>query len=71
MGSLLSKISDMEANGELPQFDPANINDVLRISSKYGLRYTIMNDAMEFIRNNPKISNDDAIMLAAQKWNII
>ena len=61
----------MKANGEVPQFDPTNINDVLRLASTRGLRHSIMIDAMDILRNNPKQTNEEVILLASKKWNII
>lgn len=71
MGSLLGKIRDMEEEGTLPQFDPTNINDVLRKASDYGWRQTIFFGAMDLIRENPKLSNNEAILEMAKKYHII
>ena len=71
MGSLLGKIADMEANGELPQFDPTNMSDVLRLASTRGLKHIIMLDAMDFLRDDPNQTNEEVVLLAAKKWNLI
>ena len=71
MGSLLGKIADMEANGELPQFDPTNMSDVLRLASERGLKHVIMIDAMDFLRNDSTQTNEEVVLLAAKKWNLI
>ena len=71
MGSLLGKIAEMEANGELPQFDPMNISDVLRLASERGLKHIIMIDAMDIIREDTALTNNDAIFTAASKWHLI
>ena len=71
MGSLLGKIRDMEEEGTLPQFDPTNINEVLRKASDYGWRPTIFFGAMDLIRKNPKLSNNEAILEMAKKYHII
>jgi len=71
MGSLLGKIAEMEANGELPQFDPMNISDVLRLASERGLKHIIMIDAMDIIREDTALTNNDAILTAASKWHLI
>ena len=71
MGSLLGKIADMEANGELPQFDPTNMSDVLRLASTRGLKHIIMLDAMDFLRDDSTQTNEEVVLLAAKKWNLI
>tara|TARA_B110000114_G_scaffold45521_1_gene48183 strand:+ start:113 stop:328 length:216 start_codon:yes stop_codon:yes gene_type:complete len=71
MGSLLGKIADMEANGELPQFDPTNMEDVLRLASTRGLKHIIMLDAMDFLRDGPNQTNEEVVLLAAKKWHLI
>ena len=71
MGSLLGKIADMEANGELPQFDPTNMSDVLRLASERGLKHVIMIDAMDFLRDDSTQTNEEVVLLAAKKWNLI
>ena len=71
MGSLLGKIADMEANGELPQFDPTNMSDVLRLASERGSKHVIMIDAMDFLRDDSTQTNEEVVLLAAKKWNLI
>lgn len=71
MGSILSKIRDMEEDGTLPKFDPTNVNDVLMKASEYGWRQTILFGAMDLIRENPKMSNNEAILQMAKKYHII
>tara|TARA_B110000967_G_scaffold210023_1_gene269640 strand:+ start:6552 stop:6767 length:216 start_codon:yes stop_codon:yes gene_type:complete len=71
MGSLLGKIADMEANGELPQFDPTNMSDVLRLASERGLKHMIMMDAMDILRDNPRMTNEEVVLLAAKNWQLI
>jgi len=71
MGSLLGKIREMEEDGTLPQFDPTNVNDVLMKAGDYGWKQTILFGAMDLIRENPKLSNNEAILEMAKKYHII
>ena len=71
MGNILSKIREMEEDGTLPQFDPNNMGDVLRLAADRGLRQQIMFDAMDMIRETPGLSNEEAIISSARKWRVI
>jgi hypothetical protein len=71
MGSLLGKIREMEEDGTLPQFDPTNMGDVLNLAYSKGLRQQIMFDAMDIIRENPNLSNEEAVISSAKKWHVI
>lgn len=71
MGNILSKIADMEEDGTLPKFDPNYYVDVLNLARKKGLRSEVMYSAMDIIRDNPALTNQEAIMLSAKKWNLI
>ena len=70
MGNILSKIADMEEDGTLPKFDPNYYVDVLNLARKKGLRSEVMYSAMDIIRDNPTLTNEEAIMLSAKKWNL-
>ena len=71
MGNILSKIADMEEDGTLPKFDPNYYVDILNLARKKGLRSEVMYSAMDIIRDNPTLTNEEAIMLSAKKWNLI
>ena len=71
MGNILSKIADMEEDGTLPKFDPNYYVDVLNLARKKGLKSEVMYSAMDIIRDNPTLTNEEAIMLSAKKWNLI
>jgi|TARA_B110000977_G_scaffold38270_2_gene51467 hypothetical protein len=71
MGNILSKIADMEEDGTLPKFDPNYYVDVLNLARKKGLRSEVMYSAMDIIRDNPTLTNEEAIMLSAKKWNLV
>jgi|TARA_R110002126_G_scaffold91367_1_gene217502 hypothetical protein len=71
MGNILSKIADMEEDGTLPKFDPNYYVDVLNLARKKGLRSEVMYSAMDIIRDNPTLTNQEAIMLSAKKWNLV
>lgn len=61
----------MEEDGTLPQFDPTNMGDVLNLAYSKGLRQQIMFDAMDMIRENPNLSNEEAVISSAKKWHVI
>ena len=71
MGNILSKIADMEEDGTLPKFDPNYYVDVLNLARKKGLRSEVMYSAMDIIRDNPTLTNEESIMLSAKKWNLV
>lgn len=71
MSNILSKIADMEEDGTLPKFDPNYYVDVLNLARKKGLRSEVMYSAMDIIRDNPTLTNEEAIMLSAKKWNLV
>ena len=71
MGNILSKIADMEEDGTLPKFDPNYYVDVLNLARKKGLRREVMYSAMDIIRDKPTLTNEEAIMLSAKKWNLV
>ena len=71
MGNILRKIADMEEDGTLPKFDPNYYVDVLNLARKKGLRSEVMYSAMDIIRDNPTLTNQEAIMLSAKKWNLV
>jgi len=71
MGSLLRKIAELDASGELPQFDPTNVSHVLYEASERGLKSQILYTAMDLIRDNPALTNDEAILAASKSWNLI
>jgi len=71
MGSILSKIAEMEEDGTLPKFDPTNMYDILSLAGERGIKQQIMFDAMDIIRDNPNMSNEDAIIVSAKRWSLI
>lgn len=71
MGNILSKIADMEEDGTLPKFDPNYYVDVLNLSRKKGLRLEVMCTAMDIVREQPNLTNEEAIVKSAKKWKLI
>jgi len=71
MGNILSKIADMEEDGTLPKFDPNYYVDVLDLASKKGLKGQIMYTAMDIIREEPNLTNEEAIVKSAKKWKLV
>jgi len=71
MGNILSKISDMEEDGTLPKFDSTNYGDVLNLARTKGLRQQIMFGAMDILRDNPTLTNSEAVIKSAKKWDLI
>jgi hypothetical protein len=71
MGSLLDKIHEMEEDGTLPVFDPTSASQVLYRASTFGLKTMVMYDAMDLIREEPNLTNEEAILQCAKKWKVI
>ena len=71
MGSLLSKIREMEEDGTLPVFDPTNVSDVLNRASGMGVKSMVLYAAMDIIRDQPQLTNEDAILKAADLWKVL
>ena len=66
MGSILDKIAEMYEDG-----DAINHVNVLDLARSKGLKTQVMFDAMDIIRDNPGMSNDQAILVAGKRWNLI
>ena len=71
MGNILSKIADMEEEGTLPKFNPNYYVDVLDLASKKGLRGQVMYTAMDIVRENPNLTNEEAIVLSGKRCKIV
>ena len=71
MSNLLSKIRDMEEDGTLPDFDPTNISHVLNRASDMGVKSMVLYAAMDIIRDQPQLTNEDAILKAADLWKVL
>lgn len=71
MGSLLGKIREMQEDGTLPKFDPENYMDVLSLARVKGLRQQVMYSAMDLVREDSSLTNEQAILKSAKKWKII
>jgi len=71
MGSLLGKIRDMIEDGTFPKFDPENYMDVLALARTTGFRQQVMYTAMDIVREDPSLSNEQAILKSAKQWKII
>lgn len=61
----------MEEDGTLPTFDPTNVSHILNRASERGYKAMIMYDAMDLIRSNPQLTNEEAIIECAKKWKVI
>ena len=70
MSNSYDKYLDLKEEGAF-EFDPNNIQHVLNKASEYGWRQTIMMGAMDLIRENPELSNNQAIIEMAKKYHII
>jgi hypothetical protein len=71
MGSIVDKIAELMEDGYTETFNPENVQDVLSRAYKTGWRQTVMFTAMDNIRSNPKLTNDEAILMSAKKYDII
>ena len=71
MGSLLDKVREMEEDGTLPVFDPTSISQVLYAASERGLKSMVIYDAMDYVRENPTLTNDEAVLMAAKRWKVV
>lgn len=61
----------MEEDGTLPKFDSTNYGDVLNLARTKGLRQQIMFGAMDILRDNPTLTNSEAVIKSAKKWDLI
>lgn len=70
MSNSYDKYLELEAEGAF-EFDPTNMGDVLNLAYSKGLRQAIMFDAMDILRENPEMTNEEVVILSAKKWNLI
>jgi hypothetical protein len=70
MGNSYDKYLELEERGAF-EFDPTNVNQVLYKAADRGLKSQLLYKAMDFIRENPELTNDDAILLAAKEFKLI
>jgi len=70
MENSYTKYMELKADGAY-DFDPTNISQILRMASDRGLKSQVLYEAMDCIRENPKLTNDEAIVLGAKKWKLI
>lgn len=52
-------------------FDKNNVSHLLRAAAERGLKSQILYSAMDYIRENPSLTNDEAIILGAKRWNLV
>lgn len=70
MSNSYDKYLELEEEGAF-RFDPTNMSDVLKLAHSKGLRQQVMFDAMDILRNDPKQTDTEVIILAAKKWHLI
>lgn len=70
MSNSYDKYLDLKEEGAF-EFDPNNIQHVLNKAYKKGWRPIIMLEAMDNIREDSKLTNAEAILKAAKKYNIV
>lgn len=70
MSNSYEKYLELEAEGVF-NFDPNNVNDVLNLAYSKGLRQEIMFDTMDLVREDSSLTNEQAILKSAKKWNVI
>jgi len=70
MSNSYDKYLELEAEGAF-EFDPKNSSHVLKLAYSKGLRQQIMYDAMDILRDDPSLTNEEAILKSAKSWKII
>lgn len=70
MSNSYDKYLDLKEQGAF-EFDPTNMGDVLNLAYSKGLRQEIMFKAMDILRDNPTLTNEEVVILSAKKWNLI
>lgn len=70
MGNSYGKYLELKESGAF-EFDPTNVTQVLYKAADSGLKSQVLYEAMDFIRENPELTNDGAILLAAKKLKLI
>jgi len=46
-------------------------NDVLNLARKRGLRLEVMCTAMDIVREEPNLTNEEAIVKSAKRWKLV
>lgn len=70
MSNSYEKYLELEEEGVF-NFDPNNVNDVLNLARQRGLRQEIMLRSLDIVRENTNLTNEQAILKSAKKWNVI
>ena len=70
MSNSYEKYLELKEEGAF-DFDPINAHHVLKEAYSKGLRQEVMYTAMDILRDNPDLTNEESILKAAAKWNII
>jgi len=70
MSNSYEKYLELEEKGVF-NFDTNNVNDVLNLARQRGLRQEIMLSSLDIVRENPNLTNEQAILKSAKKWNVI
>lgn len=70
MSNSYDKYLELEAEGAF-EFDPTNSSHVLKLAYSKGLRQQVMYDAMDVLRDDPSLTNEEAILKSAKSWKII
>lgn len=70
MSNSYEKYLELEEEGVF-NFDPNNVNDVLNLARQRGLRQEIMLSSLDIVRENTNLTNEQAILKSAKKWNVI
>jgi hypothetical protein len=70
MSNSYEKYLELKEEGAF-DFDPTNAQDVLKLAYSKGLRQQVMYDAMDVLRDDTQLTNEQAILKAATRWNLI
>lgn len=69
MSNSYTKYLELKEQGAFKS-DPNNVSQILYKASERGLKSQVFRVAMDLIRENPELSNDDAIILSAKELKI-
>ena len=71
MGNSRTKYEELLESGSLPEFDPTNYMNVLSLARTKGFRQQVMYTAMDMVREDATLTNEQAILKSAKSWKII
>ena len=70
MSNSYDKYLELEAEGAF-KFDPTNSSHVLKLAYSKGLRQQVMFGAMDILRDNTEMSNEEVVIASAKNLKLI